>query len=161
MGCSQLDVYLCWSRYEYSPIKLHSPCACVLDDIFEFWQLDDTRCQVFNSHDIAKDTMTLLLWWWSHPKHLKCPYSKPVGRRYISHSRSISAVDGHDDVIKWKHFPRYWPFVRGIHRSPVDSPHKDQWRGALMFSLICAWTNGWAIETPVIWDTIALIMTSL
>ena len=30
----------------------------------------------------------------------------------------------HDDVIKWKHFPRYWPFVRGIHRSPVNSPHK-------------------------------------
>ena len=25
----------------------------------------------------------------------------------------------HDDVIKWKHFPRYWPFVWGIHRSPV------------------------------------------
>ena len=49
----------------------------------------------------------------------------------------------HDDVIKWKHFPRYWPFVRGIHRSPVNSPHKDQWRGALMFSLICAWTTGW------------------
>ena len=23
----------------------------------------------------------------------------------------------HDDVIKWKHFPLYWPFVRGIHRS--------------------------------------------
>ena len=23
----------------------------------------------------------------------------------------------HDDVIKWKHCPRYWPFVRGIHRS--------------------------------------------
>ena len=21
-----------------------------------------------------------------------------------------------DDVIKWNHFPRYWPFVRGIHR---------------------------------------------
>ena len=50
---------------------------------------------------------------------------------------------GHDDVIKWKHFPRYWPFVRGIHRSPVNSPHKGQWRGALMFSLICAWTNSW------------------
>ena len=27
----------------------------------------------------------------------------------------------HDSVIKWKHFPRYWPFVRGIHRSRVDS----------------------------------------
>ena len=45
----------------------------------------------------------------------------------------------HDDVIKWKYFPRYWSFVRGIHRSPVNSPHKDQWRRALMFSLICAW----------------------
>ena len=48
----------------------------------------------------------------------------------------------HDDVIKWKHFPCYWPFVRGTHRSPVGSPHKDQWHGAL-FSLICAWTSGW------------------
>ena len=38
-------------------------------------------------------------------------------------------------------FPLYWSFVRGIHRSPVDSPHKGQWRGALMFSFI---TNGWA-----------------
>ena len=39
----------------------------------------------------------------------------------------------HDDVIKWKHFPRYWPFVRGIHRWLVNSPYKGQWRGALMF----------------------------
>ena len=50
----------------------------------------------------------------------------------------------HDDVIKWNYFPRYRVFVRGIHGSPVDSPHKGQWRGALVFSLICAWTNGWA-----------------
>ena len=49
-----------------------------------------------------------------------------------------------DDVIEWKHFPRYCPFVQGIHRSPVNSSHKGQWRGALMFSLICAWTNSWA-----------------
>ena len=50
----------------------------------------------------------------------------------------------HDDVNIWKHFPRYWPFVRGIHRSPVNSQHKGQWRGALMFSLIGAWTDSWA-----------------
>ena len=49
----------------------------------------------------------------------------------------------HDDVIKWKHFTRYWPFVRGIHRSPVNSSHKGQWRGALMFSVICVRINGW------------------
>ena len=49
----------------------------------------------------------------------------------------------HDDVIKWNYFPRYWPFVREIHWSPVNSPHKGQWRGALMSSLICSWINGW------------------
>ena len=32
----------------------------------------------------------------------------------------------HDDVIKWKYIPRHWPFARGIHRSPVNSPHKWQ-----------------------------------
>ena len=47
----------------------------------------------------------------------------------------------HDDVIKLKHFPRY--FVRGIHRPPVNSPHKGQWRGAFKFFFICTWINGW------------------
>ena len=60
---------------------------------------------------------------------------------FAVHGFSACAV--HDDVIKWKHFPRYWPFVRGIHRSPANSPHKGQCRGALMFSLICAWINAW------------------
>ena len=46
-------------------------------------------------------------------------------------------LEYHDDVIKWKHFPRYCPFVRRIYPSPVNS----QWRRASMFSLICAWTN--------------------
>ena len=57
------------------------------------------------------------------------------------HRRTVTEED--DDVIKWKHFPRYWPFVRGIHRAPVNSTHKGQWRGALMFSLIWAGINGW------------------
>ena len=57
--------------------------------------------------------------------------------------QALVSTNDHDDVIKWKHFPRYWPFVRIIHRSPVNSPHKGQWRGALMFSLKCVWINGW------------------
>ena len=52
-------------------------------------------------------------------------------------------LQDHDDVIKWKQFPRCWPFLRRIHRSPVNSPHKGQWRGALMLSLIHTWRNGW------------------
>ena len=64
----------------------------------------------------------------------------------VSFGIRLKAVSVHltqDDVIKWKHFPRNWPFVRGIHRSPVNSPHKGQWRGALMFTLICARINSW------------------
>ena len=61
-----------------------------------------------------------------------------INLRYMS-----VLANWHDDVIKWKHFPRYWPFVRGIHRSPVNSPHKGQWRGALMFGLIRALINSW------------------
>ena len=47
------------------------------------------------------------------------------------------------DVIKWKHFLCCWPLVWGIYRSPMNSPHKGQWRGALMFSFICNWINIW------------------
>ena len=47
----------------------------------------------------------------------------------------------HYGVIKWKHFPRYWPFVRGIQWSPVNFPHKGQWCGPLMFSFIYSWIN--------------------
>ena len=60
-------------------------------------------------------------------------------------------VTTHDDVIKWKDFPRHWPFVRGIHRSPVNSTRKGQWRGALMFpgnqALSKQWRCRW-FETP-------------
>ena len=53
---------------------------------------------------------------------------------------SIDIMYGvYDDVTKW----RYWLIGRGIHQSPVNPFHKGQWRGALMFSFICAWTNGW------------------
>ena len=49
-----------------------------------------------------------------------------------------------DDGIKWNHFPRYWPFVRG--NSPVTGEllaQKPVTRSFGVFPLICAWTNGW------------------
>ena len=101
--------------------------------------------QCYNSRDvfipaIQQDCFTctttiawLLLYQWSNPGWYG--YSWPW--------------QTHDDVIKWKHFPRYWPFVRGIHRSPVNSPHKGQWHGALMFSFICVRINGWVNNREV------------
>ena len=71
------------------------------------------------------------------------PLPKYINLVWASRSLVQAVIQVHDDVIKWKHFPRYWPFVRGIHRSLVNSPYKDQWRRAVMFSLICGWMNGW------------------
>ena len=66
-----------------------------------------------------------------------------TGHRWILRTMTSVVAGDHDDVIKWKHFPRYWPFVRRIHRSPVNSPHNDQCRGALIYSLTHAWINVW------------------
>ena len=66
----------------------------------------------------------------------------------------------HDDVIKWKHLLRYWPFVKGIRR----------WIPITKASAAEFWCFLWSapeqpaeqtIGSPAIWDAIALIMTSL
>ena len=41
----------------------------------------------------------------------------------------------------------------GIHRSPVNSPQKGQWRGALIFSLICAWISNGSVNDRDTGDT--------
>ena len=83
-------------------------------------------------HDISPNKNSIIIW-----NQERQPIYRP-------HGWAVGFISWHHgDVIKWKYFPRYWPFVRGIHRSPVNSPHKGQWLGALMFSLICAWTNDW------------------
>ena len=114
----------------------------------------NTRVQI-----LTREILTL----WTHvtsgnfhpfSKAAGSPLHSPIGRQMSLHrTRQLFPVNSvedwnklpasHDDVIKWKHFPRYWPFVWGIHRSPVNSPHKGQWRGALLFSLICTRINGW------------------
>ena len=75
-------------------------------------------------------------------------------RGTCSRYQSLKCVFKHDDVIKWKHFPDYWPFVRGIHRSRWI-PRTKASDADLMFSLICALNKrlskqswGWWFETP-------------
>ena len=59
----------------------------------------------------------------------RCP-SLAIIQRCSTHT-------SHDDVIKWKHFPR----CEG--NTPVTGrfPSQSQWHGALIFNLICAWTH--------------------
>ena len=50
-------------------------------------------------------------------------------------------------ILWWRHqtetFSALLVICAGIHRSPVNSPHKGQWCGAMMYSLFGAWINGW------------------
>ena len=77
-------------------------------------------------------------WFETHPEQ---------GNKMLGKSNIISSWLTWTHYVWWRlqmeTFPRYWPFVQGIHRSPVNSPHKGRWRGAFMFSLICAYINGW------------------
>ena len=45
-------------------------------------------------------------------------------------------MTAHDDVMVWKPFPYYWPFVRGIHQSQGNSPQKGP-------SNVKIWCSGW------------------
>ena len=49
-------------------------------------------------------------------KHIK---GLEIKRDLVGHLKRYHML--HDDVIEWKSFPCYCPFVRGIHRSPVSS----------------------------------------
>ena len=76
-------------------------------------------------------------WFWNN---VCSQYAKP---HHVTYSIMLPPESG----LSWWHHQmegNIFRFVRGNHRSLVDSPHKGQWRGMLMFSLICTWTNSWA-----------------
>ena len=100
------------------------------------WLSNFTGAYAFSIQSHSIETSSSLFVWWIQAHKIDVPYAALC---------VIKARDGflYYDVIKCKHFPRYWPFVRGIHRSPVNSPHKGRWWGALMLSLICAGINAW------------------
>ena len=51
------------------------------------------------------------------------------------------------DISWWRHqmetFSALLAICVGNSPVPMNSPHKGQWRVALMFSLICVWINSW------------------
>ena len=77
----------------------------------------------------------------------------------------INWTVNHDDVIKSKHFPRRRPFVRGIHRSSVNSAHKGQWRRAYVFymplnkRLSKQWWAWWLRRHRAHYDVIEMILS--
>ena len=70
-----------------------------------------------------------------------------VGDEIVDHSSVVGVspvgVIKHN-FIWWRHEVKTYSALLAFcvgHWSPVNSPHKSKWRGALVFSLICDWTN--------------------
>ena len=90
---------------------------------------NETRWRVYNAHYLATTY---------HPTHINCT---------------------RDDVIKWKHFPRYWPFVQGIRWIPcTKASNAELW--CFLWSASEQRVE-WTIVRPVIWDATAHIITLL
>ena len=114
-----------------------------------YWYLSVTQPYLqWGCHQVGRGFgATLECCWESHylsqfwPKSMS-PYGV-TGPQWVNCKLLYCSMSWWDDVIRWKHFPCYWSFVWGIHRSPVNSLHKSQLHGALMFSLIFTRIKGW------------------
>ena len=84
-------------------------------------------CKYQNNSSSVRMIITRTIIWVT-----RCQRSCSEEYRWINHVIYHKLIQ-YDDVIKWTHSTRYWPFVRGIHWSAVNSHQKGQWRGALMF----------------------------
>ena len=121
LGCPKSQSF-CHSQYSKS-MKKRSFQICTFTQMLQIWKIDGNPTSI---HLIVKNWIFLTNKYACHDMWI---------RSSLIYHTWTRPVWNHDDGIKRKHLPRYWPFVKEMHRSPVDSPHKDQ------FSLICAWTN--------------------
>ena len=83
-------------------------------------------------------------------------------KKQTNKKHPVTYVSNYDDVIKWIYFLCQCSFVSGIQRSPVDSLTKvsDAQRRCFLWSAP-EQTVEQTIKTPVVWDAMVLIMTSL
>ena len=91
------------------------------------------------------------IWWRHHVRLPHCTQYRAMINRATTRSNCIRNYMCHDDVI---HFPRYWPFVGGIHRSPMNSPHEGHLAHVYVFfdlrlnKRLRKQSWGWWCETP-------------
>ena len=164
------SVSLQWHHNGCDSVSNHQPHDCFLNCVFRHRSKKTSKLCVTglcagNSPEagefpaqMASKAEDVSIWWRHHDHDCQCYGSL--------HRQVISSLDivhvTRNGPSQWTNYKiimsllrcllwgqimmtwsRYWSFVRGIHWSTVISPHKGQWRGALMFSLICAWIKAW------------------
>ena len=117
----QVSATLRWRHNEHEDISNHQPHHCLLKHLFQRRSKKSSKLRVTGlcagnspgsgefAAQMASNAENVSIWWRHHDLS-SCNYNN-VG------NEKVWLPTLHDDVIKWKHFPRYWPFVWGIHRS--------------------------------------------
>ena len=119
-----------------------------------WYYCDWCRCGWFSYVFLCLISLWLFLFSWVRAGFMWCAITR--------HIFQCCLTILHDDVIKWKHFPRYWPFVMGftVHRWIPLTKASDTELWCFLWSE-SEQTVEQTIERLVIWDAIASIMASL
>ena len=162
------DIALQRRHNERDVVSNHQPHDCLLNCLFRRRSKKTSKLRVTGLCEgnwpgpgelpaqRASNAKKVSIWWrhhgWYHStgkqvKQTQCGSFKSfiLSQYFLSETSNIIVSDSiHDDVIKWRHFTRCFPFMWGIHQWPVNSLHKGQWRGTSMLCLIYVWKkNGW------------------
>ena len=113
---SHMHIIMTWSNGNSFRIRVP---LCVMRTFGVSMLLVETNCWTNNRLPVIQDAIKVI-WHWRNDGW----YRHPEAPRDASIPHPPLWMASHDNVIKWKHFTRYWPFVLGIHRSPVNFPHK-------------------------------------
>ena len=155
-----------WSREVSIPRDWHRQQCCG-GDCQTSERSDNSKYQSRDFENSRDLTIRHLIEYrnWAQVSRSPC-VTKRYFQLYMDRRREWTLCTLQASLSWWRHqmeqFPRYWPFVWGIHRSPVNCLHKASDAELWFFSLVWAWINGWVnIRQVGDWVNIVLIMTSL
>ena len=153
-----------WRHSDHDDVSNHQPHGCLLNRLFRRRSKKTSKLRVTG------------FFVWNSPGPVNSPHKGPVTRKMFPfddvimvtkffpgpYFLKLSLKMPYNDIIKWKYFPHYWPFVREStgHRWVPLTKANDTELWCFLWSAPEQMAEQ-TIETPLIWDAIVLIMTSL
>ena len=130
-----------WRHNGLGSVSNHQPHDCLLNRLFRRRSKKTTKIRVTG------------LCAGNSPIPVNSPHKGPVTRKMFPfddvimwwNQDAVAIMQENENVVFRSFCFASWgvDMAPVIPRHPVNSPHKGQWRGALIFSLIYVWINGW------------------
>ena len=146
---SKTKQYFCKWPYLFDACSKNCICTYYLISYHKAWINVQTHCNDITwDQDIFYHRRLTICWaplsGWQQRKHRSSTLlTLWKGNPPVTGGSPSQSADNTEPW--WRHQMETFSALLAIcaGNSPVNSPHKGQWRGALLFSLICAWINGW------------------